>query len=378
MQKRRGYGWCLPLAMGLMAMLAVSPGLLWAVEEPDALMDELLGPALDTSETQKKGETVYMPIPMSNPTIGTGAALAAMTLFPMDEKSKVSDVTFAGLYTNSDSWAAGGLARLNMKEDRLRLKFGAGYFDMNLSFFGIGARPIGVVPTEIPINQEGTFAIAEALWDVGGKVYVGPSYRYLRVSSSLNFDNPLEPLEIVSSGPGLRISWDTRNNLMNPSQGFRANFNVDTSMESMGGDRDYEIYKASYSHYFDLEENRILATRITGCAASTKAPFYDICLFGSGKALRGYVGGEYRDDRMVTVEAEYRWRFSERFGLVAFAGVGQIAPTFGEMGSGNKYLSGVGGGLRFLASKEHKVNLSVDWAKGENSDALYFYIGEAF
>lgn len=378
MRYRMDKGLSRSLAVGLLGVMMSGPGLLGATEEPDVLMDELLGPVQDTSDSRKKGETVYMPIPMSNPTIGTGAALAAMTLFPMDEKSKVSDVSLAGLYTNSESWAAGALARLNMKEDRLRMKFGVGYFDMNLSFFGLGSGSSDRSGVEIPINQEGAFAIAEVLWDIGGKVYVGPSYRHMRVSSSLNLDNPFEPLEIISSGPGARISWDTRNNLMNPSEGFRANLNVDTSMKSMGGDRDYELYKASYSHYFDLQENRVLATRVTGCAASSEAPFYDVCLFGSNNALRGYVGGEYRDNRMVTVEAEYRWRFTERFGMVAFAGVGQVGSSFGDMGSGNKYLSGVGGGLRFLASTKHKVNVSVDWAKGENSDALYFYIGEAF
>ncbi len=41
-------------------------------------------------------------------------------------------------------------------------------------------------------------------------------------------------------------------------------------------------------------------------------------------------------------------------------------------------LPSVGVGARFLASKEHRVNVSVDYAVGDNSAAFYVYIGEAF
>ncbi len=41
-------------------------------------------------------------------------------------------------------------------------------------------------------------------------------------------------------------------------------------------------------------------------------------------------------------------------------------------------MASAGVGLRFLASQEHRVNVCVDWAAGDNSDVFYFYIGEAF
>ncbi|WP_265468552.1 hypothetical protein [Arenimonas daejeonensis] len=37
-----------------------------------------------------------------------------------------------------------------------------------------------------------------------------------------------------------------------------------------------------------------------------------------------------------------------------------------------------GAGLRFRASKTYNINISLDYAVGRDSEALYFYIGEAF
>jgi hypothetical protein len=41
-------------------------------------------------------------------------------------------------------------------------------------------------------------------------------------------------------------------------------------------------------------------------------------------------------------------------------------------------LPSVGAGLRFLTSEKERVNTSVDYARGREGDAIYFYIGETF
>ncbi len=63
--------------------------------------------------------------------------------------------------------------------------------------------------------------------------------------------------------------------------------------------------------------------------------------------------------------------------MVAFAGIGQVAPSLKEFTSDN-LLPSAGLGLRFRASEEERVNLSIDFAVGQDSDAWYFRIGEAF
>ena len=117
--------------------------------------------------------------------------------------------------------------------------------------------------------------------------------------------------------------------------------------------------------------------RASVCGAEGNVPFYDLCLFGAHNDLRGYVVGQYRDKAMYAVQAEYRRPLFDRFGFVAFAGVGSIAKSFGSFNS-DDLLPSVGAGVRYMASRKYRVNVSMDYAVGKSFHGFYFYIGEAF
>jgi hemolysin activation/secretion protein len=79
----------------------------------------------------------------------------------------------------------------------------------------------------------------------------------------------------------------------------------------------------------------------------------------------------------VSQQAAYRWNFYKKWGVVAFAGIGQVGENVSDYNTEN-ILPSAGVGLRFMLSKTTKFNLSVDYAVGQDSDALYFYVGESF
>ena len=61
-----------------------------------------------------------------------------------------------------------------------------------------------------------------------------------------------------------------------------------------------------------------------------------------------------------------------------FAGVGQVAATFGDIKFGN-WLPAAGFGIRWMAAPANKVNIRADLAWGKDEDALFYLsIGEAF
>jgi outer membrane translocation and assembly module TamA len=66
-----------------------------------------------------------------------------------------------------------------------------------------------------------------------------------------------------------------------------------------------------------------------------------------------------------------------RFGIAAFAGVGGVARSFGDLGN-NKVLPAAGIGVRWQASKTTPINLRIDYAAGKDSQALHISAGEAF
>jgi hemolysin activation/secretion protein len=57
--------------------------------------------------------------------------------------------------------------------------------------------------------------------------------------------------------------------------------------------------------------------------------------------------------------------------------VGAIGPSFSDLLQ-QKSLPSVGAGVRWQASKEYKVNVSLDVAFTKKDHAVYLYVGEAF
>jgi len=337
---------------------------------------------LETLDDENKNELVVAPIPIVNPTFGAGLALGGMYLYHLDEGSQPSFIAAAGAYTDSDRYAFGIAQAAYFKDDAWKIKAGAGVFDVNLRFYGVG-RILGDRGVSIPINQEGWAAGIRALRRIKGDWYIGLQYWFLRMTSTLDVSTagidlpPLIELDSQVAGLGLMIEYDSRDNRFNPTSGRFLNATWNDSEEAIGSDFDFSSSKIDFNIYHELKPSKVIAGRATVCATPGDAPFYALCKFGMGVDLRGYVGGRFRDQTMATVQAEYRWRFYKKWGMVAFAGVGEVAESWSHFNL-DDLLPSAGVGLRFKLSKTTDFNLSVDYAVGKDSDAWYFYVGESF
>jgi outer membrane translocation and assembly module TamA len=80
---------------------------------------------------------------------------------------------------------------------------------------------------------------------------------------------------------------------------------------------------------------------------------------------------------MLVGQVEYRRELWWRFGAVAFAGAGQVGPTFGDF-QGSNTRPGGGVGLRFAVAPKNHINLRVDYSVGQGSHAWYVGVAEAF
>ena len=353
----------------------------------ESMLEETTEP-LEQLERRSKRDWVAMPIPILNPTLDAGLALAVMRLYKQDPNSSASSVGGGGFATSNGSWGGGLFTKNYLKKDSIRVTSALGYADLNLNFYGIGNNDqssVGLVD-RLGINQQGYFAFAQSLWRVFPNFYIGARLRYLSLRSGLRLseeslsEDPITDiltLDLDSIGPGLKLEWDTRDDAWSPRRGQFLEGSMDTSIESLGSQRNYQKYNLRWSAYWGLGERDVFAINATACAASDEAPFYDICLIGQGKNLRGYEGGRYRDSRMLTAQVEYRKSLPKRLGVVFFGGLGQVASSFGDFNRENIRHS-LGLGLRWIASVEHGVRLSVDYAWGDDGHATYFYIGESF
>ena len=362
--------------------------------------------ANDATNSEKKGEWMFAPIPVSSPAIGSGLEWAVARLFPFNKKDEVSpasSVGVAGIFTNNGSKGIAIGGRLYMKEDRYRVTAGIADASINFDVYGVGAAS-GRQGIFIPLNVDGRGGIGEFLYRIRKEIYLGIRGQYRNATLSLNQDRLHSP-DITSEPPaqvqnlidqlqsqllhqttvslGPRFQWDARDSTFYPRHGFLAEMASDFFATGLGSKWSYQYYKASFNKYNTLSERQVLAFRVMACAATgDRVPIYDLCLFGTMNDLRGYTGGRYQDRRMFATQAEYRLMFPAkgfwgRFGVVAFGGVGAIGDKFTNIGFSDLLPAG-GGGLRFRLLKKYPVNFRVDYGQGKDGHTLSIGVLEAF
>jgi outer membrane protein assembly factor BamA len=147
----------------------------------------------------------------------------------------------------------------------------------------------------------------------------------------------------------------------------------------IGSDYEFEKYIVTYNQFFKLSKNndkQVLAIRASLNIADGDVPFEGQTVVG-GEDIRGYSQGQYRNDQVYALQAEYRWNFYKRWGMVAFAGVASAVEKFADIPD-NDILPGIGGGIRFKMLPNEKINIGIDGAKGKGDYSITFRIGEAF
>lgn len=353
--------------------------------DPVPLSKELgVEPPKPTAETSVFRDVVVAPIPISNPTVGTGLALVVMPFYHLGEGSPLSNTAVAAGYTSSGSWGAAVSQSTRLRGDQLRVDGLLAYIEAHYRFFGIGSSA-GESGVSVPIVQKGWAFAPELLFHVGARTFVGLRYRGVRVETSVEDSGTFPPriavvlpdsVTVNSSGFGPKVSLDTRDNDMSPASGVLVDLRTNFADESFGSDFNYQVYELS-GNYYRRAGRGVLGLRGYVCQASDRTPLFDLCLFGSGSDLRGYEAGRYRDKAMIAAQAEYRFPLAGRFGAVVFGGWGKVAPSFGEMDE-QLDLPSLGFGVRWLAAQQARVNLSVDVARGRDTTSVYVYVKESF
>lgn len=143
------------------------------------------------------------------------------------------------------------------------------------------------------------------------------------------------------------------------------------------GHYNYRTFTTTFDHYLPLFTADTLATRATICNMDGDAPFFDLCALGGTDGFRGYPNGQFFDRSLMSLQAEYRGRFSPRWGWVAFAGAGAgaVADGFSEFNF-NEIKPAVGAGARYRLSENFGLDFSADLAYGEEGAAAYVYLGQ--
>lgn len=323
------------------------------------------------------GSFVVAPIPFSNPTIGSGLILGAGYLFQIDEASNPSVIGAAAMRSDNGSLAAGLSVNLYFDDNRWQIETLLAEADVRYDLF----TAVG----NLPIRQDGILGRLSLAYGVTPQLSFGTTLRYL--NSTIVPDAPgLPPIppefsqffnvEILNLG--VVSDWDTRDSTIYPTSGHALHVEAFHGYSIDGLLDDYNKGYANFTKYVGLYPTGVLAARASVCAASAQTPFFDQCGLGTTDGFRGFSATQFLDRRSASLQVEFRQRIGNRLGAVAFAGLGQVGPSFAALDAGGTH-SSYGLGARYRVSKKFPLDFSVDYARNNlDEDTLYIYVGQRF
>jgi outer membrane protein assembly factor BamA len=344
-------------------------------------------PPVDKDTTRRAGSSNLLTFPFIVRSLETnwgfgGIAARFFKAGKKDSTIRTSDVNVLGLYTLRHQL----ILVLNStiffdKEDRIA-RFQASYSYYPDDFWGLGNHT--AFTNKEAFSQKQYFINPQFLQRIHRTMYLGATYEFQHTGPVSYIPGGLFDHENIigrhggnTSGIGPILSWDTRNNAYSPDHGIFAELQYVWFDRFLGSDFKFRVFSADLRKFIPLSPKSVLA--LQGLAGLTfgNTPFRKLEELGGADMMRGYYGGRFTDKCLMAYQAEYRRFLFWRIGMVALASTGEVGPTPSHFELDGFHFA-YGGGLRFMLSKEEKLNLRLDYGIARHSNAFTVQLREAF
>jgi len=333
---------------------------------------------------ERKGGFLLVPIIITEPAVGTGGGAAAV-FFREPSQSDASKERgeklppniygVAAFKTSNGSFGGGIAGSLHFDDDRWRYVGGIMKISMNLDFYTTG--PLGETH-KIGYNLDGIASLQEGAYRIADKTYLSARWVYLDLDNRLSHEGDAafftsKELSERSSGAGVGIEHDTRDNTLSPAEGTLAKAIATFYAPAVGSDNRFETYRANAFGYFPFAARWTLGARIDWRAARGDVPFYQLPSID----LRGIAYGRFQNQNVGMLEAELRFRVASRWTVLGFAGAGRDwGRHTGFSDATSETTRGVG--FRYTIARKLGLDVGIDWARGPDDNAYYLQVGTAW
>ena len=279
-----------------------------------------------------------------------------------------------GMYTENDTWFAGGAHMGVWKNDNIRYTGAIATGSINMKFYGLGLTNDKAIDFNIEpeILYQG---IKFRLNDSG--FFAGINYLLVNTNSEFNL-SAIDPSFIIESNSRdaaaiFTLDYDSRDTIFTPSSGFNASIEASLFREAVGGDNEFEKYKAKLIYFSPIADSFVLGLRgevetVDG-EPFVEVPFYQYPFV----YLRGIPIMRYQGETVGVAEAELRWNFTPRWSVVGFGGAGRFTDISGDEPASNVYSKGAG--IRYFIARRFGAHVGFDIAKGPEDTAFYLQFG---
>lgn len=334
----------------------------------------------------------FLPVPVviSDPAVGYGGGVAlaffhrpegaALERRATDGRKQMIPPNIygvAGMKTENGSTAYGAGAMLHFKDDRWRYTGGIAKASFNLDFY----TPGNVLPeVGIGYSSDGYMAFQKIARRLGDQsLFLGLQWIYMDLDIGFDVDSDrqyFKPHELnrKTSGLGLSLQYDQRDNSFTPNSGWLGMLEGNFYDDAIGSDNDFQSYRAHAFGYLPLADKRL----VVGLRGDVRwvggdVPFYRLPYID----LRGIGSARYQDTRAATIETELRWNLTPRWAAIGFLGAGRTWGVHSSFsGATSQVAKGVGG--RYLVARQLGLYVGLDYAFGPEDDTVYVQVGSAW
>ncbi|WP_028112448.1 BamA/TamA family outer membrane protein [Ferrimonas kyonanensis] len=327
-----------------------------------------------------------LPGPFYTPEKSFGIGISAVGLYQADDVSsniQPSSITINGFGSVNGAYGVQVRNKSFFDDDRYRLYIEGEFTSSPDIFYGTGI-DAGRDESQLTDFERNALGITpQFLMRVAPATYVGVGYELSRAKAR-DLDGAYEsgggPAffadTIVSSGVTLHLVHDSRDFVLNASEGHLLQADVAVFSKALGSDQDFEKYSLTYNDYLSLTQlDAVLAWQWLAEFSSGDVPWDQLSHLGGSHRLRGYEEGQYRGKQMTLGQAEWRQHLRGRHGMVVWAGLGTVSDSISQLGD-DKWLHSVGVGYRFEVKP--RVNVRLDMGFGNGDGGFYFSVNEAF
>jgi hypothetical protein len=340
----------------------------------------------------------FIPLPVFGYSQESGFQFGAVGLYSFYIDKKDLNIRPSQLYGVAYT-STKGQSQISIKSDLWSRKnkwhhiYEARYYKLPMNFYGIGSETFladkdRITQKKMRFNAEIERAITPNYYPGIGIEFEHQSFKDIETGGIFETSNQLYAKD---GGKYMlfKISQmvDTRNNTTYTEKGFYTRLRYGFAPDLFGGDNFTGSLFTVDSRYFKslgkkvVFANQFVLESLTS-NKSKEVPLYMLRQMGNDQLMRGYYQGRYRDQHYLAFQSELRYRFVDRFGIVAFGGVGSVHGQ--ENFSTNNLKPNYGIGGRFFFDLEKKISIRIDYGMGEKPpgekriSGLYISLGESF
>jgi len=334
------------------------------------------------NDTIKNRKIKVLPVPAFGYSPETRGYIGAVTLFTLnlynDSLTRTSNFKFEFNYTQNNQSILENEWNLFLKNERW---YSEGYILFSKYpdiYYRIGNTTKESDKEKFISNR---FELSINLYrKIRKKVFVGLVARHknwyniksLESSEASTIDSSYEA---IINGLGISLLKDTRNNILNSTDGDYFRITISQNFENS---HSYLKSIIDLRYYKTLKKIYTFSFRFLSEFNTNDPPFFDLAMLGGDSRVRGYYYGRFRDNNFMTFQTEFRSKIYKRFGYAIFGGLSEVSNSLSGFNV-NNVKPNYGVGLRFLIDRQEKINLRFDYGVGiDGQDGFYISFGESF